>query len=64
MNIKELKKLIKKLPDDMEVCGVGHYGEILSIFSGSCKEVKEYITSCLSFRAFVLDIANKSPKLG
>ena len=29
MNIKELKEIIKELPDDMEIGGSGHFGEFL-----------------------------------
>ncbi len=31
MNVKEMRKAIKDLPDDMLVCGVGHYGEPLEV---------------------------------
>lgn len=33
MTVKELKKIIEKLPDTMRVGGIGHFGEILEITS-------------------------------
>ena len=33
MIVKELKKIIKNLPDDMEVGGRGHFNEFLEILS-------------------------------
>lgn len=32
MNIKKLKLLIKDLPDDMPLCGSGHFGEQLEVY--------------------------------
>lgn len=42
MNIKELKDIIKDLPDDMEVGGSGHYCEFLDCFSVQIASVSIY----------------------
>jgi len=31
MNVKQLKAIMKELPDDMVVGGSGHYGELLEV---------------------------------
>jgi hypothetical protein len=35
MTIKDLKKQIELLPDDMKVGGIGHFGEYLECFDAS-----------------------------
>lgn len=58
MKIKELKELIKDLPDRMIVCGVGHYGEELKIDGGRVRKVSVNYDSQNDFDAFVLDMEN------
>lgn len=41
MTIKELKKIIQDLPDDMKIGGSGHFGEFLECYSISVIEVRE-----------------------
>lgn len=43
MTVKELKRIVQGLPDDLPVCGVGHYGEQLKIWDVAPQEV--YINS-------------------
>ena len=31
MNVKELKKILNEFPEDMEIGGSGHFGEILEL---------------------------------
>jgi len=35
MTIKDLKKLIENLPDDIKVGGCGHFGDFLECYSAS-----------------------------
>lgn len=43
MIIKELKKIIKDLPDDMEVGGIGHFNELLVVLGTKVTKVdKDY----------------------
>ena len=42
MNIKELKDIIKDLPDDMEIGGSGHCCEFLDCFSVHVTSVSIY----------------------
>lgn len=39
--VKELKKFISNLPDDMEVGGIGYYGELLDCHSFSVEHANE-----------------------
>ena len=39
MTVKELKEIIKDLPDDMAVGGSGHFGEYLECYSVEVKTV-------------------------
>ena len=55
MTIKELKEIIKELPDDMKVGGSGHFGEYLEcwdiattiVSKGRFGDIKEQIL-CVS----------------
>jgi len=55
MTIKELKEIIKELPDDMRVGGSGHFGEYLecwdvtttTVSKGRFADIKEQIL-CVS----------------
>ena len=39
MKIKDLRKHIKGLPADMLVCGSGHFGEVLEMWSADISKV-------------------------
>ena len=41
MNVRELKKLLIGLDDDMLVCGIGYFGEALEIYEGTVRKVYE-----------------------
>ena len=41
MTIKELKELIKELPDDMKVGGSGHFGEFLECWDAGVTTVSK-----------------------
>ena len=41
MDIKELKQIIKDLPDDMKVGGCGHMGEFLDCYGIVVENVKK-----------------------
>jgi len=41
MNIKELKQIIKDLPDDMKVGSSGHMGEFLDCYGFVVENVKK-----------------------
>lgn len=59
MNIGELKELIKDLPDDILVCGVGHFGEALEVYGASSKGVYASWSSGKTMDAFVIDMEDK-----
>lgn len=60
MNVKELKEKLQDLPDDLLVCGVGHFGEPLEIYSTRVRKV-ETRRGNKSLDAFVIDMENKGP---
>jgi hypothetical protein len=39
MNVKQLKELIKDLPDEMDIGGSGHFGEFLECVEVSVSDV-------------------------
>lgn len=45
MNIKELKEIIKHLPDLMEIGDTGHFGEMLHCDSIYVEEIEDYSIS-------------------
>lgn len=63
MNIKQIKEKIKDLPDDMLVCGRGHYGEILPIFFVHVTEVGEgHFGEGKKCQACVISIEDAGPE--
>jgi len=54
MDIKELKQIIKDLPDDMLVGGSGHYGEFLD-----CYEIRKGIVYMNNTTMYKKSVGNK-----
>ena len=44
LKVGDLKKILDKLPDDMPIGRMGHFGEAWLISSGSMRTTKAYLT--------------------
>jgi hypothetical protein len=58
MTIKDLKELIKDLPDDMLVGGSGHYGEYLECYGAGVINVAEEHVMGKNYTRGSIDILN------
>lgn len=56
MNIGELKKIIKDLPDNMLIGGSGHYGEFLKCYTPNVKKVSENWKSNKEIEIFCISL--------
>lgn len=55
LTVQELRELIEDLPDDMEVCGCGYFGEPLEIYRAAVGPVSHREDEQ---RALVIDMEN------
>ncbi len=56
LNVGELKKHLKELPDDCGVVGVGHFGEALDCQVVGRQSVRMRLTDNARTNCFVLDM--------
>lgn len=59
--IKDLKALIKDLPDDMLVGGSGHFGEFLSCHDARVETVDKSYCSNETIKILTISIENPGP---
>ena len=56
MNIKDLREVISDLPDDMEIGGFGHFGELLEVYEIRVGEVDSGFPKYNSQTVLIIDI--------
>ena len=61
MNIKQLKKKIKNLPDEMEIGSRGHFGDLLEVESGGVEEITATKNGNPE-KAFIFEIEERGPE--
>lgn len=63
MLIKDVKDIIKDLPDDMVFCGKGHYGNMLQVYSLTKGTVAEgYFAEGKKHKALIVNMEDAGPE--
>lgn len=60
MTIREFKEIIKDFPDDLQIGGIGHFGELLDINSVEYKDDKHSLPP-RPFIGMRIDSAGEEP---